>query len=256
VSTVSPKPIYREAKSGRIVEVFNSSADLFRAAARKVAEIISDCLSKKQSCAIALSGGSTPKRLYELLAKGEGGAIDWKRVHVFFSDERNVPPEDQESNYRMAKESLFASGLVSEANIHRIRGELSADEAAQQYEGEIKRVLGNNPVFDLVLLGLGPDGHTASLFPDSPALRESKKLVAANRVDKLKSDRITFTYPLLNRAEHVMFLASGPDKADIVRSVLSGDGDYPSQHVRPNKGELLWMLDKDSASQYIEHANH
>ena len=253
MSSVSPKPVYREAKLGRIVEVFTSPADLFHAAARKVAEIISDCLSKKQSCAIALSGGSTPKRLYELLAKGEGGAIDWKRVHVFFSDERNVPPEDQESNYRMAKESLFASALVSEANIHRIRGELSADEAAQQYEGEIKRVLGNNPAFDLVLLGLGPDGHTASLFPDSPALRESKKLVAANRVDKLKSDRITFTYPLLNRAEHVMFLASGPDKADIVRSVLSGEGDYPSQHVRPVDGELLWMLDKDSASHYIEH---
>jgi len=252
---VSPKPIYREAKSGRIVEVFNSSADLFRAAARKVAEIISECLNRKQSCAIALSGGSTPKRLYELLAKGEGGAIDWKRVHVFFSDERNVPPEDQESNYRMAKESLFASGLVSETNIHRIRGELFADEAALQYEGEIKRVLGNNPVFDLVLLGLGPDGHTASLFPDSPALRESKKLVAANRVDKLKSDRITFTYPLLNRAEHVMFLASGPDKANIVRSVLGCEGDYPSQQVKPVDGELLWMLDKDSASEYTERAS-
>jgi len=256
VSTVAPKPIYREANSGRIVEVYTSPTDLFSAAARKVAEIISECLNRKQSCAIALSGGSTPKRLYEFLAKGEGGAIDWKRVHVFFSDERNVPPEDKESNYRMAKESLFATGAVPASNIHRIHGEFSAEEAAQQYEDEIKKVLGNDPVFDLVLLGLGPDGHTASLFPDSPALRESKKLVAANRVDKLKSDRITFTYPLLNRAEHVMFLASGPDKADIVRSVLSGEGDYPSQHVRPNKGELLWMLDKDSAGQYIEHPSH
>src|SRR5882724_7156323 len=201
---VSPKPIYREAKSGRIVEVFDSSADLFRAAARKVAEIISECLGKKQSCAIALSGGSTPRHLYELLAKGEGGFIDWKRVHVFFSDERNVPPEDQQSNFRMAKESLFATGAVPGSNIHRIHGELSAGEAALRYEEEIKKVLGNDPAFDLVLLGLGPDGHTASLFPDSSALKEKAKLVAANRVGKLNSDRITFTYPLLNRAEHVM----------------------------------------------------
>jgi 6-phosphogluconolactonase len=255
VSTVAPKPIYREARPGRVVEAYASAGDLFHAAAHKVAEVISRCLSKKQSCAIALSGGSTPKRLYELLARGEGGPIDWKRVHVFFSDERNVPPEDLESNYRMAKESLLASGLVPEANVHRIHGEYSADEAARSYEEEIRRVLGNDPVFDLVLLGLGPDGHTASLFPDSPALKEDKKLVAPNRVEKLKSDRITFTYPLLNRAEHVIFLASGADKSKIVRAVLSGEGDYPSQHVRPGKGELLWMLDKDSASQYIERPN-
>jgi 6-phosphogluconolactonase len=256
VSTLVPKPIYREANSGRIVEVFSSAGDLFHAAARKVAEIISDCLKKKQSCAIALSGGSTPQRLYELLAKGEDGAIDWTRVQVFFSDERNVPPEDLESNYRMAKESLFASGLVPEANIHRIHGEFSANEAAQGYEEEIRRVLGNDPVFDLVLLGLGRDGHTASLFPGSPALNEDKKLVAANRVEKLKTDRITFTYPLLNQAGHVVFLASGTDKAKIVRAVLSGDGDYPAQHVKPDKGELLWMLDKDSASEYIERPTH
>jgi 6-phosphogluconolactonase len=252
VSTVAPKPIYREAKPGRVVEAYASAGDLFHAAAHKVAEIISDCLNRKQSCAIALSGGSTPKRLYELLAKGEGGPIDWKRVHVFFSDERNVPPEDLESNYRMAKESLLATGSVPEANIHRIHGEDSADEAARDYEEEVKRVLGDDPTFDLILLGLGPDGHTASLFPDSPALQENKKMVVANRVDKLRSNRITFTYPLLNRAEHVIFLASGPDKADIVRSVLSGEGNYPSQHVKPSQGELIWMLDKDSAIDYVE----
>lgn len=252
MSTLASKPIYREARSGRVVEAYASAGDLFHAAAHKVAEIISKCLSKKQVCAIALSGGSTPKRLYELLAKGEGGAIDWKRVKVFFSDERNVPPEDLESNYRMAKESLFAAGAVPESNIHRIHGEFSAREAAQTYEDEIRRVLGNDAVFDLVLLGLGPDGHTASLFPDSPALKEVNELVAANRVEKLKSDRITFTYLLLNRAQHVMFLASGADKAHIVRAVLSGEGDYPSQHVKPAKGELLWMLDKDSAHLYIE----
>lgn len=255
MSPLAPKPVYREVKPDRIVEVFDSAGDLFRAAAHRVAEMISECEGKKPSCAIALSGGSTPKCLYELLARGEGGAIDWKRVHVFFSDERNVPPDDQESNYRMAKESLFSSGLIPEANIHRIRGESAADEAASSYQNEIHNLLGNNPIFDLVLLGLGPDGHTASLFPDSPALQENKKLVAANRVDKLKSDRITFTYPLLNRAAHVMFLVSGLDKANIVRAVLSGEGDYPSQRVKPPKGELLWMLDKDSASQYVARPN-
>jgi 6-phosphogluconolactonase len=255
VSTLAPKPLYREAKSGRLVEAYASAGDLFHAAAHKVADIVADCLHKKPECAIALSGGSTPKRLYELLAKNEGGPIDWKRVQVFFSDERNVPPEDLESNYRMAKESLFASGLVPESNIHRIRGEYAADEAAKSYEQEIKKVLGDDPVFDLILLGLGPDGHTASLFPNSPALNEDKRLVVANRIDKLKSDRITFTYPLLNRAEHVIFLASGSDKAKIVSAVLSGEGDYPSQHVRPSKGELIWMLDKDSANVYIERRN-
>jgi 6-phosphogluconolactonase len=252
VSTVAPKPVYREAKSGRVVEAYASVGDLFHAGAHKVVEIISECESRKPFCAIALSGGSTPKRLYELLARGEGGSIDWKGVLVFFSDERNVPPEDLASNYRMAKESLFASGLVPEANIHRIHGEYSADEAARSYEEEIKRVLGDNPTFDLILLGLGPDGHTASLFPDSSALDEKQRLVVANRVDKLKSERITFTYPLLNSAEHVIFLATGSDKTKIVRAVLSGDGDYPSQHVKPGKGELIWMLDKDSAQLYIE----
>jgi len=252
---VAPKPIYREAKPGRVVEAYANAGDLFHAAAHKVAEIISECEKKKPSCAIALSGGSTPKRLYALLAKGAGGPIDWKRVHVFFSDERNVPPEDLESNYRMAQESLFASGLIPEPNIHRIHGEYSADEAAREYAEEVKRVLGDNPIFDLILLGLGPDGHTASLFPDSPALQENKKMVAANRIDKLNRDRITFTYPLLNKAENVMFLASGADKAKVVRAVLSGEGDYPSQHVKPSKGELLWMLDKDSASDYIAHPN-
>lgn len=256
MSTVAPTPIYREAKPDRIVEVFNSAGDLFSAAAHRVAQIMSDCESNKPFCAIALSGGSTPKRLYQLLVKGEGGPIDWKRVHVFFSDERNVPPDDVESNYRMAKESLFVGGQVPEANIHRIHGEYSADEAAHSYEDEIKRVLGSDSVFDLVLLGLGPDGHTASLFPGSPALAEKNRLVVRNRIEKLNRDRITFTYPLLDRAEHVMFLASGSDKARIVRSVLSGEGDYPSQKVKPSKGELLWMLDKDSASEYIERPNH
>jgi 6-phosphogluconolactonase len=255
VNSLAPKPIYREARPGRTVEVFASAGDLFHAAAHKVADIISACLEKKPFCSIALSGGSTPRRLYELLARNEGSPIDWRRVHVFFSDERNVPPEDLESNFRMAKESLFASGLVPESNIHRIHGEFSADEGARSYEEEIKRLLGDEPAFDLILLGLGPDGHTASLFPDSPALSENKRSVASNRVEKLRSDRITFTFPLLNRAEHVMFLASGADKAKIARSVLSGEGDYPSQHVKPTKGELLWMLDKDSASEYIGRAN-
>lgn len=254
MSSQPPKPIYREVKSGRTLEVFSSAGDLFIAAAFKVSDILDACLQKKPACAIALSGGSTPKRLYELLAQGEGGHIDWKRVQIFFSDERNVPPIDAESNYRMAKESLFATGLVPDANIHRIQGELSAGAAAQQYEAEIKKILADNPVFDLILLGLGPDGHTASLFPGSPALNEKEKLVAGNRVEKLHTDRITFTFPLLNSAAHVVFLASGADKSKIARSVLSGDGDYPSQHVKPTHGELIWMLDKDSAAAYMKPA--
>lgn len=254
MSSQPPKPIYREVKSGRTLAVFSSAGDLFVAAAFTVSSILDACLQKKPSCAIALSGGSTPKRLYELLAQGKGGHIDWKRVQIFFSDERNVPPIDAESNYRMAKESLFASGLVPESNVHRIEGELAADVAAQQYEAEIKKILGEHPAFDLILLGLGPDGHTASLFPGSPALNEKEKLVAGNRVEKLNTDRITFTYPLLNAASHVVFLASGADKAKIARVVLSGGADLPAEHVKPAQGELMWMLDKDSAAAYIKPA--
>jgi 6-phosphogluconolactonase len=252
VSAQAPKPIYRQIKPGRTLEVFSSAGDLFHAAASEVVEILSRCLDQKPWCAIALSGGSTPKRLYQLLAQGAGGRMDWSRVRVFFSDERNVPPTDDESNYRMAKESLFSSDLVPEKNIYRIQGELSADVAAQQYEQEIKNVLGKDARFDLVLLGLGPDGHTASLFPESPALHEKERLVVANRVAKLNTDRITFTYPLLNRAASVLFLASGSDKARIVRTVLSGEGDLPSQRVQPANGGLVWMLDKDSAKLYLE----
>jgi len=255
VTALAPKPIFREARPGRTIEVFASSADLFSAAAHKVTNIISDRLGKNPQCALALSGGSTPKRLYELLAKSEGGPIDWKRVQIFFSDERNVPPDDLESNFRMVKESLLATGLVPESNIHRIRGEHPADEAAKSYEEEIKKLLGNDPTFDLILLGLGVDGHTASLFPDSPALQEQEKLVVANRVEKLNTNRITFTYPLLNRAKHVIFLVSGADKANIARAVLSGAGDYPSRRVKLASGNLLWLLDKDSASRYVGKQN-
>jgi len=256
VSAQAPKPIYRQVKPGRTLEVFSSAGDLFHAAAYKVVEILSTCLDQKPWCSVALSGGSTPKRLHKLLAQGEGGHVDWTRVRVFFSDERNVPPVDPESNYRMAKQSLFVSGLVPEKNIHRIQGELSADLAAQRYEHEIKKVLGDDARFDLVLLGLGPDGHTASLFPGSPALGEQERWVVGNRVEKLNADRITFTYPLLNRAASVLFLASGPDKAAIVRTVLSGEGDLPSEKVRPTNGDLIWMLDKDSAELYLERVQN
>jgi 6-phosphogluconolactonase len=254
VSSQPPKPIYREVKSGRTLEVFSTAGDLFLGAAFKVSSILDACLQNKPFCTIALSGGSTPKRLYELLAQGKGGHIDWKRVQIFFSDERNVPPDDLESNFRMAKESFLGTGLIPESNVHRIHGEYSADEAAKTYEHQIRKILGDVPVFDLILLGLGPDGHTASLFPGSPALNEKQVLVVGNRVEKLNTDRITFTYRLLNAASHVVFLASGADKSKIARSVLSGEGDLPSQHVKPAHGELIWMLDKDSAAAYMKPA--
>jgi 6-phosphogluconolactonase len=169
VTAQAPKPIYREIKPGRTLEVYGTAGDLFHASAYKVASILNNCLQKKPECSVALSGGSTPKRLYELLAQKEGGAIDWGRVQVFFSDERNVPPIDAESNYGMAKAALFSNGLVPDTNIHRVKGELAAAAAAEEYEQEIRCLL-PDPAFDLILLGLGADGHTASLFPASPAL--------------------------------------------------------------------------------------
>ena len=243
--------------STRAIEVLASAADLFHAAAEEFVRAARAAIGAQGRFTVALSGGSTPKALYSLLATNYAG-FAWNRIFLFFGDERHVPPTDPESNYRMVNESLLTKIAIPAENVFRVPAENpDAAAAASEYEAQLRRFFelkselksGEFPRFDLILLGLGPDGHTASLFPDSAALTEESRLVVANWVAKFNAHRITFTFPVLNRAAEVMFLASGADKADMVRQVLEGKSTppLPSQRVRPSDGKLLWMLDEAAA---------
>ena len=191
---------------------------------------------------VALSGGSTPKTLYELLAREQ---LAWDKVHFFWSDERHVPPDHPESNYRMANEALLSHVPILQNHVHRVPAENpNAAEAAEQYEQTLKDVTNQSlPRLDLILLGLGTDGHTASIFPGSEVLHETKRLVAAPWVEKFHAYRITMTLPLINNGASVVFLVSGKEKAKIVKEVLEGPEKYPAQAVKPTNGELLWLVD-------------
>ena len=193
---------------------------------------------------VALSGGSTPKLMYQMLADQFRDEVQWSNTHFFWSDERHVPPDHADCNYRMANEALLAHVPVPVENIHRIHGENpSAADAASDYEQTIIEVTKLTlPRFDLIFLGLGTDGHTASIFPGSEVLNETKRLVAAPWVEKLKTHRITMTLPLINNAASVVFLVSGAEKAQIVEEVLADGNRYPAQAVKPTQGELIWMI--------------
>ncbi len=203
---------------------------------------------------VALSGGSTPRDLYADLASDEfRGRVDWTKCFFFWGDERAVPPDDPQSNYRMANETLLARVPVPRANIFRIPAEKSPAVAADAYEQVLKEFWGDAlPRFDLVLLGLGSNGHTASLFPHAAVLDEKRRWCAPVWVDELKTDRITLTVPVLNAGRLVIFLVAGADKAATVREVLQGPyqpDQLPAQLIRPTEGKLLWMLDKAAAEQ-------
>jgi 6-phosphogluconolactonase len=228
--------------------------DLFQAAAEEVIRVAKEAVQQRGRFTIALSGGSTPKNMYALIAANAGG-LPWDQIFFFWSDERHVPPDDPESNYRMAHDSLLSKVPVPAANIFRVPAEdPDAAAAAETYGQTLRKFFaaksGEVPRFDLILLGLGPDGHTASLFPETAALQEKSRLVVANWVEKFKAHRITFTLPLLNAAREVVFLVSGTDKAAILHEVLEGKGEkYPSQLVRPVDGKLIWFVDRAAASE-------
>ncbi len=234
------------------IRILNAPQELFQAAAAEFNALASTAIRDHRKFTVALSGGSTPKTLYSVLARS---AFPWDKIFFFWSDERHVPPDHPDSNYRMAKEALLSKVPVPPENIFRVRAEeKDANVVAKDYEEALKLFFrlkpGEFPRFDLILLGLGPDGHTASLFPNTAALNETKRLVVANWVEKFKTNRITFTYPVLNYAACVIFLVSGGDKSEIVREVLENPGaDLPSQKVHPANGRLLWLLDKDAASK-------
>jgi len=226
-----------------MIEIYSDANELALAAAEY---FVAQCPET-----VALSGGSTPKLMFQVLAEQFRDEVSWDKVQFFWSDERHVPPDNPESNYRMANEALLSHVPVSADNVHRIRGENpDAAAVASEYEQTIVQVTNQTlPRLDLIFLGLGTDGHTASIFPGSEVLHETKRLVAAPYVEKFKSYRITMTLPLLNNGASVVFLVSGAEKAEIVREVLQGERKYPAQAVNPTQGELIWMLDKDAASK-------
>ena len=229
------------------------------AAAEEIADAAARAMRVRGRFTIALAGGATPRRTYEFLA--DPGApfrerLRWDRVHVFFGDERHVPPDHPDSNYRMAREALL--DRVAVASVHRIHGEEpEATAAADAYEAELRRFFGvpagdPPPRLDLVLLGVGPDGHTASLFPGSAALDERRRWVVAPYVEALRAHRITLTLPVLERGREVLFLASGAEKADAVAQVFApaaGAAPPPAGRVRPERGALVWLVDRAAASR-------
>jgi 6-phosphogluconolactonase len=220
-----------------------------------MAQVAARAVADRGRFTVALSGGSTPRRLYRLLSDVQASfraQIPWERTHVFFGDERHVPPDHPESNYRMAHEALLAH--VPAASVHRIQGEESDPaRAAAAYEAELRRFFELSdpgaapPQFDLVLLGLGPDGHTASLFPRSPALEERRKWAVGVFVERLRAHRITLTLSVINRAREVLFLVSGAEKAEALARVFAhatGAEPLPAARVRPESGTLLWIVDR------------
>lgn len=238
------------------IEIFPSPADMTRAAANLFAARAAEAVSAQGRFTAALSGGKTPVALYDLLAKDPfASQIPWARVHLFWGDERCVPLDHVDSNYRLVRERLINHVPIPPANVHRMPGEMDPVEAAARYEGQLREFFaphgGGFPVFDLILLGLGEDGHTASLFPGTRALRESARWVAGHYVDAQKGWRITLTPPVINAARIVAFIVAGAGKAAVVKEILGGPlrpDTLPAQVVRPAGGDLVWMLDREAAA--------
>lgn len=248
------KSFIRNLTSEKIIA--SDAEELNKLAAAKFVSVAREAIKKRGKISVALAGGSTPKGLYQLLATDKfRSLIDWARIFFFFGDERNVLPDDAESNFKMANESLLKPLDIPAENIFRWQTEIGdAEEIAKDYEKKIKGFfnLTENefPRFDLVLLGMGEDGHTASLFPETEALNETSKIAVANRVEKLDTIRLTLTFPAINNAANVIFLIGGEKKADILRSVLTGEMQpekLPSQIVKPRNGNLFWILDRNAA---------
>lgn len=244
------------------VEVFSDIAALARAAAQRFVRLAKEAVAIRGVFTVSLSGGSTPKSLYALMATDPNlrVSIPWSEIHFFFGDERHVSPDNTESNFRMANEAMFQRLSPYGTNVHRIHTEQpDAAQAASEYKDDLaeffhshRLMVAGVPRFDLIFLGMGPDGHTASLFPHTSALHETDRWMVANWVEKFKAYRITMTFPVLNNAAEVILCVAGFEKASMVREVLERTvhaPQYPVQMVQPNNGIKRWMLDKAAASQ-------
>lgn len=253
-----------------MIKIFSDLGELNNFAAEKFVEIANDAIEKYSSFAVSLAGGSTPKSLYKLLSSEKfKDKIDWEKVFFFFGDERNVLPDADESNFKMANDNLFEPLQIKDKNIFRWETELrDAKEIAMKFEKQIKVFFvtkTEQPAhancsdrFDLILLGMGDDGHTASLFPYTEALHETEKIAVANFVEKLNDWRFTLTFPTINNARNIMFLVAGKEKAETLRDVLEGElqpEKLPAQNIRPTDGNLFWLIDKNVAELLSNDGN-
>jgi len=238
------------------IRILTTPQELFAAAAEEIVRLANQAVAERGRFTIALSGGSTPKSLYNLLATNARTTLPWDRAYFFWSDERHVPPTDPDSNYRMVNEAMLSKVPVPPGNIYGVPAENpDAGAAAEAYETTLRKFFhlqpGQFPKFDLILLGMGPDGHTASLFPGTAGLQEKSRLFIANWVEKLQTHRLTFTLPVIDAGREVAFLVSGTDKAAVLRSVLEENlpgEQYPAKLIEPTEGKLIWFLDRAAAS--------
>jgi 6-phosphogluconolactonase len=235
------------------IKILTDAKEVSRNAAEQFVKLARAAIEAKGEFDVALAGGSTPRATYEILAK-DTAKLPWEKIHIFFGDERCVPPEHSDSNYGMARSALLSRVSIPANNVHRMKGEVDAPSAAEQYEGELRRHfrLGNGdlPRFDLVILGMGDDGHTLSLFPGSAALSETARLVTANWVEKFHQHRLTLTFPVANNAAEIMFLVAGAGKAKVIGEILGKNPPndrYPVQRIKPTDGGTLWLLDRAAA---------
>jgi 6-phosphogluconolactonase len=258
--------------TNREVIVCSDTDELGRKAAAEFVGAAQQAIREDGRVSVALSGGSTPRVLYERLAAPQfSDRIPWERVHLFWGDERCVPPDHADSNYRMVRESLLSKIEIPAGNVHRMAGEKEPRAAAAEYEAQLREFFalapGAWPCFDVILLGVGEDGHTASLFPGTEALNETQRLVVANYVPKLNAYRLTLTLPVLNRGRCILFLVAGSSKAGVIRQILGGETQkneitstshdhgflsssvLPAAQVQPIYGRLVWLFTRDAAAE-------
>ncbi len=237
-----------------LLRIYPSRQEFERHAAEEISGKLNTAITERGTCFAVLAGGETPRRIYQLLGEEPlRSRVTWDCVHLFFSDERAVPPTSPESNYGMVETSLISCIDIPRENVHRMKGEIDPVQAAEEYEREIKSAFGGHPLrFDLIILGVGEDGHTASLFPGSPEVEEAHALVRPVPALNQKLPRITLTLPGINSAREIIFLAAGRNKAGIVQRVLNAPGplkELPATLVQPPEGRVQWILDQDAASQ-------
>lgn len=236
------------------IKVFPDVYRVSRTAAEYFVSRSQVAIKERGRFAVALCGGTTPEQMYALLAtEAFARRVKWEQVHLFWGDERCVPPNNIDSNYWMVRHAMLDTLSIPPENIHRIHGEMKPDHAAADYDTKLREFFApaSQPRFDLVLLGMGADGHTASLFPHSQALEAQKAWVVANYIDEMRAWRVTLTANAINQAANVVFLVTGSNKARTVKAVLEGEKrptDLPAQMIDPEEGELFWLLDEEAAS--------
>jgi 6-phosphogluconolactonase len=237
------------------LKIFESVDALNEAAANMIVEIAKKAIDARGRFTVALSGGNTPKQLYTLLSTPQYSAqINWQKTFIFWGDERCVPAIDEQNNAHMAKQALLDKINIPASNIHPVPVQLPPVEAAESYEVDMLKFFNSpSPMFDLILLGLGENGHTASLFPGTDVLRDQAAGIRALYIDEVKMFRITMTAPLINLSHHILFLVTGKGKAEVLKNVITGayhPEQYPAQLIKPEKGKLFWLVDKEAGQDF------